>query len=280
MKHLLNLLFVTFSLNAQDLQPSAMLLQKGHIVKSTSNGKIYQLYVSLPVGYDADDFAKYPVLYVLDAYYSYPLLYSMHKLLDNSGDIERIIIVAVGDEDQSNRQWLISRTLDYTPSSDSFADTDIARGAGLDIFAIKSGGARAFLKTIREDIMPFIEKTYRTTADRGIAGHSLGGLFAGYCLLNEPDLFTRFGMSSPSFLWDRGEIINSLKFARIDSKAKIFISEGSLEPKVMSPFIKSFIDGIKDKNLSLTYHLFENETHASVMAASMSRMLRVLYSAK
>lgn len=257
-----------------------MLLQRGHIVTSSANGKTYQLYVSLPVGYSPDDLTRYPVLYVLDAYCTYPLISSVHALLDYGGDIEKVIIVAIGDKDQSNKQWLISRTLDYTPSSDFFADSDIARGAGLNAFDIKSGGAKAFAATIRKDIIPFIDKTYRTTADRGIFGHSLGGLFAGYCLINESGLFNRYGMSSPSFLWNKGEIVSALKFAHISPDAQIFISEGGLEPKVMSPFIKSYMQGLKDKSVPFAYNLFENETHASVLAASTSRMLRVLYSNK
>jgi|GEM_PF-3852702 len=103
-----------FSGSAQDTQPYEMLSMKGHIVKSSSNGKSYQLYVSLPAGYTQNESARYPVLYLLDANYSYPIVSSVHKLLDAAGDIDKVIIVAIGDEDQSDKQWTISRTLDYS----------------------------------------------------------------------------------------------------------------------------------------------------------------------
>lgn len=168
------------------------------------------------------------------------------------------------------------------PTSDSFANTDIARGSNIDIFAVKSGGAKAFLATIRTDIIPFIDKHYKTTNEHGIAGHSLGGLFASYCFLNEPDLFSKYGMSSPSFLWDNSEILTTQKFhatTPANRNTKVFVSIGSLE-KVMFPPIDAFVKSLKEKNyigLQLTYETFQGETHVSVMAASISRMLKVLY---
>lgn len=256
----------TISVVAQTTNPYDISM-KGHSIKSSANGKSYQLYVSLPAGYNQNEAINYPVLYLLDANYSFPIASSIHKLLYTSGSIQKVIIVAIGDEDRSDKQWLISRTLDYTPTNDSFANTDIARGANIDIFAVKSGGAKAFLATISKDIIPFIDKHYKTTTDRGIAGHSLGGLFAGYCFINSPELFTKYGMSSPSFLWDNSEILTSQKFfgsSFIHSDTKVFVSVGSLEPPVMYPPIDTFVKTLKDKNykgLQLTYETFPNETH-------------------
>jgi predicted alpha/beta superfamily hydrolase len=68
---------------------------------------------------------------------------------------------------------------------------------------VRSGGAPAFLRVLREEILPFVEETYRTSEDRGIAGHSFGGLFAAWMLLEAPDLFRRYGLNSPSLWWER-----------------------------------------------------------------------------
>ena len=268
---------------AQEVNTSEMLSMKGHIVKSSFNGKSYQLYVSLPVEYNSSENKRYPVLYLLDAYYSYPIVCSLHKLLDQGGEIEKIIIISIGDKDQSNKEWLISRTLDYTPSNDPAANSDIAGMINLDATKVKSGGAKSFLETIRKDIIPFVDNHYQTTNDNGIAGHSLGGLFAGYCLFTAPDVFTRYGISSPSFLWNNDEILSTEKaFAakHMTLNAKVFISVGSLEPKVMFPPIDAFTKALKEHNykgLSLTHEIFENETHSSVMAASITRTLKILY---
>jgi len=49
------------------------------------------------------------------------------------------------------------------------------------------------LNVLRNEIIPFIDKKYKTTTDCGISGQSFGGLFAGYCLFSAPDLFNRLG---------------------------------------------------------------------------------------
>ncbi|WP_395047987.1 alpha/beta hydrolase [Flavobacterium sp.] len=155
-------------------------------MQSTVNNKTYQLYISLPAGYNSADTTRYPVLYILDANYSYLLISSLHNLLDSGQEIEKIIIVAIGDKDQSNITWNTRRMIDYTPSNDPNVDTEIASGFNIPVSQVKTGGAKSFLTTIRTDIIPFIDMHYKTTNDRGISGHSVGGLFAGYCLLNAP----------------------------------------------------------------------------------------------
>jgi predicted alpha/beta superfamily hydrolase len=54
------------------------------------------------------------------------------------------------------------------------------------------------VSVLRDEIIPLVERSYRITDDRGIMGHSLGGLFAAYALFEAPDLFRRYGILSPS----------------------------------------------------------------------------------
>ncbi len=292
MKHKTLFLFIIISFfipnlsEAQNTNFNENLSMNGHIVKSSINKKEYQLYISLPSNYNPSDTIHYPVLYILDANYSYPLISSLHNLLDSSQEIEKIIIVAIGDKDQSNATWIPSRMSDYTPSNDPNVDAEIANGLNISKSEVKTGGAKEFLATIRTNIIPFINNNYKTKNDYGILGHSVGGLFAGYCLINTPDLFKRYGINSPSFLWNNQEILSNqkrfiTKNAELD--AKVFISFGSLEPEIMFPSINSFINTLKERNykgLTLTTQIFENETHISVVAASTCRALKVLYGIK
>ncbi|MCW4468548.1 alpha/beta hydrolase-fold protein [Flavobacterium sp. MFBS3-15] len=282
------IVFLFLSLTSYSQQPSteAMLTKKGHIIQSVINEKAYQLYVSLPSGYDPVDAARYPVLYVLDGNMNFPLIVPIHDLLDSSGEIEKVIIIAIGDRDQSAQTWLISRALDYTPSNDPVANADIASGQNIASDRIKSGGADNFAKVLQEEIIPYIDSHYKTTNDRGIAGHSLGGLFAAHCLINKQGIFNRYGISSPSLFWDNSKIISEEKLFAEKHKtliAKVFISIGSLEPEILQSSISPFIIALKTHNykgLVLSSYRFENETHTSVVAASISRTLRELYGRK
>jgi enterochelin esterase-like enzyme len=164
---------ISIQARAQTNPTASMLTKKGLMLKSSVNGKTYQLYVSLPIGYNPEDTVHYPVLYMLDGNYIFPLV-SIREMLDLGKEISAVIIVAIGDSDQALPNWFFSRWTDYTISHDPVADSATASDYHLPAGVLLSGGADAFLQTIRKDIIPFIDKNYKTSNDRGIAGHSLG----------------------------------------------------------------------------------------------------------
>jgi predicted alpha/beta superfamily hydrolase len=65
-----------------------------------------------------------------------------------------------------------------------------------------SGGADRFLDFIQTELIPEIDRRYRTEACRIFTGHSLGGLIAIYILVNCPEMFQAYIASSPSLWWD------------------------------------------------------------------------------
>lgn len=54
------------------------------------------------------------------------------------------------------------------------------------------GRADHFLSFLKKELIPHIEREYRTVPFRMIAGHSRGGLFVVYSLIADPRLFTAF----------------------------------------------------------------------------------------
>lgn len=275
------ILLNSFHSFAQGTSPDAMGTTKGYRIKSSYNNKTYQLYVSLPKNYIPGDTLRYPVLYVLDGKFSFDSFHSIRQVLDLGKEIKDIIIVAVADNSQTDADWLANRYYDFTPSG--VPQSDSLWSKMLNIPKLRSGGAELFLNTLQEDMIPFIDRHYKTTTDRGISGHSLGGLFAGYCLVKKPDLFKRYGMNSPSFWWNNNEIL-SLEDALVKQNkpvsADIFLSAGALEGAMMIDPMNKFTNAIKDhdyKGLIMTSQVFDGETHVSVVAACSSRTLRVLY---
>jgi predicted alpha/beta superfamily hydrolase len=283
---IIGMLTVANEVMAQKVKVPAINQQEKHLLNSTSNGKTYPLFVSLPKHYDASDSIRYPILLLLDGSFSFPIAHATRTLLDMFGEIEDVIIVGIGDEwERSYEPWMTNRWEDYTPSSDPKSDTNPAYLQYFDLPAgsLVSGGGAVFLDVIRTEIIPFIDSHYHTGGDRGISGHSFGGLFAANCLLTVSNLFSRFGILSPSFWWNSDEIFDLEKsFSTKNStlEAKVFMSVGSLEGQSMVPKMLAFSDSLHSRNyqgLNLTTHIFEDETHNSVVAASISRTIRVLY---
>jgi predicted alpha/beta superfamily hydrolase len=253
------------------------------IIQSGFNHKNYQLNVSLPKNYSTKDSLRYPVLYVLDGKYSYKSFSSIREMLDLANEIENVIIVTIEGNASSESDWLINRHTDYTPTPVPKADTLWEKILKLKPGVLKSGGADAFLNTLKKDIIPLVDRQYKTTNNRGLFGHSLGGLFAAYCLLTSPELFNRYSINSPSFWWNDQELLaleRSFTMSHESLSAKIFMSVGSLEGPMMVTPMTNFANALKARNyngVTLTTQIFDSETHVSVVPAASSRTLKVLY---
>jgi predicted alpha/beta superfamily hydrolase len=254
---------------------------KSYVIKSGISKKEYLINVILPKGYSASDTVKYPVLYVLDGKYSTTSFYSIKETFALGKEVQDIIFVTIDANVKSESEWLANRYTDLTPTSSPKSDTAIAKYFKLPVSP--SGGALNFLTTIEKDIIPLIEHNYKTSNERGIFGHSLGGLFAAYCLLSKPTLFQKYSMNSPSIWWNNGEMVaiaDSTARQNPNIKASVFISAGTLEGDFMIKPVNNFTQSLKNNfsQLNITSKMFEDETHLSVVPAASSRTLRVLYS--
>lgn len=269
--------------HGQDSNPNAIQAAKRHIIKSGFNDKSYQLYVSLPKKYSEQDTLHYPVLYVLDGKFSFNSMSSIREVLDLGKEIKDIIIVAIDVSCITDDDWFASRYNDFTPSGILQADTLWSKIMNIPEGKLKSGGAESFLNTLQKEMIPFIDKQYKTTGDRGLSGHSLGGLFAGYCLLKKPGLFKRYGINSPSFWWNNSEMLryeNYYANQHTELSVNVFFSVGGLEDAMMLAPFNAFTNSIKSHNykgLSMTTKIFDGESHLSVVPAGGSRTLKVLY---
>ena len=273
-------------------QPAISLpFTRQHEVHSRVNGQEYRVLVALPVGYGSglpSDTARYPVLYVLDGNDELPVVAEALRMLrlDAQDNKERwagypdVIIVGIGYPVDRFRNTFGLRATDYTPTSVAAFDSILTFTYGM---PARTGGAEAFLRVLRDEIIPLVERSYRTTDDRGIMGHSAGGLFAAYALFEAPDLFRRYGILSPSLWWD-----NSMMFAkeasfsrgRTELPKSVFLSVGGLEDTtIMTRPMQRMVDALRGRGyrgLDLQSHVFAEENHQSVVGASLTRSLRAL----
>jgi predicted alpha/beta superfamily hydrolase len=78
----------------------------------------------------------------------------------------------------------------------------------------ENGEAINFLKFIEEELIPYVESQYRVTNYKTFIGHSYGGLFTIYTLLNRPNLFSNYIAIDPSLDWDNQKLL-------IEAEAKL-----------------------------------------------------------
>jgi len=248
---------------------------------SKVNHRPYRLSIALPMGYSAADTTHYPVMYILDSDPNLPLAALIQWNMTYDGELPNMILVGVGYQAANFMETVPYRTTDYTPSSDPKADSEMTAHHHVPMV---SGGAADFLRVLMEEICPLIRRRYKTTSGQGLAGHSFGGLFAAYVLLNHPEAFDRYLISSPSLDWDNKEIkkeeMHYYSAGHRELAARVFVSAGAAEPDSMVPDVQELVAVLgsrKYKGLQLSEKIFDGETHLSVIPFSMSRGLRALY---
>lgn len=183
--------------------PAPVSLASTEVLKvTTPAGRTYPVWVDLPPSYASQPQRRYPVLYVTDAPWSFPMLHGIRQLMGRDGSRfgEFILVGLAPQEGLSLRD---SRSRDYTPTDPRLRDNYTAR----DYEAPEYGQAAAWRDVLGGQIVPLIDRTYRTAPGRRVyAGHSYGGLFGAYVLLTRPQLFDSYILGSPSLWFDQGEI--------------------------------------------------------------------------
>lgn len=119
---------------------------------------------------------KYPILYLLDAEWNFHYVSGIVKQLASSGDIPKMIVVGIINTNRSR---------DLTP-------------AGKQDNPQRFGGAKPFLDFLSEEVQAFMDDKFRVQPFRILAGHSFGGLFSIYSMLEKPDFFQAYIALSPS----------------------------------------------------------------------------------
>ena len=229
---------------------------------STKIGQRYELLVSLPAGY-AKSREAYPVLYVLDGWH-FPLMAFMQNNNLYSERMRPVIIVTVS---HGETDYMKLRARDFTP-------TKTPREVG-------SGGAAAFLDFLEHELIPFVDRTWRTLpADRGLLGHSYGGLFAIYALEQRPALFQRIVAASPSLDWDNGLLLRVARdrLRNLPASVRLDLSSGDDgDNNESTTAFGKVLDELKPAGLDYRVTIYHGENHNSVRLVSFPAGLYWIY---
>ncbi len=179
-----------------------------------SNGVSYDLTVFLPKRYDPEKSDRYPVFYFIPGD-GFEIFFSQVISFLSAGDIQKMILVSVDLSDDAYFKDLPSA------GHDPHFDVPSERGAG------------NFLKILTTEIKPWVDTQFPTDPhDTGIGGHSLGGFFALYAFLHQPETFRHVYASSPSLVWQDFILLRyeADLAARVkDVDASVVVDQGGLE---------------------------------------------------
>ena len=173
------------------------------------------------------------------------------------------------------------RIRDLTPTH-ALYDNHGKRVDGPDSWLASSGGGEAFLRFVREEVMPYVEQHYHAAPFRILAGHSVGGLTALHALNAHPDMFNAYLAVSPSLWWDRGSLIATTRSTLSlppGRKEFLFLAD-SPEGRDFTRYVDGYLKVLKTKRprgLTYSHAFYPGETHGSIAAKAYYDGLRFLY---
>ena len=175
-------------------------------MESTVLGEQRRILIVLPASYKEDGQRRYPVVYVLDGGSQVRHTARAAATMARAGAMPEIITVGLPNSSGPNRDR------DYTPPFLS-RNTDNPESP--------VGAGDKFLDFLKIEIIPRIERDYRTDPFRILAGRSLGGLLVVYSLIANPQLFNaRFAFSAP--VWRADAItVSKLNEALVSSRTEL-----------------------------------------------------------
>ena len=223
-------------------------------LESRALGEQRLIDVSLPRGYDADS-ARHPVIVVLDGDPQVEAAAAIARSYALSGMMPRAIVVGVRNT---------NRMRDFTPAP--------APGFQVPPQATGAGGADNFLRFVADELLPWVDRNYRTAPMRVLVGHSLGGLFALHALAQRPTLFTGWVVMEPSTWWNERREFNAAKAMLRQPDAR--------RARVMLVNTESIgMDTTQwGGNAPMVRHLATTgETHESMAAAGMLHAFRTMF---
>lgn len=237
---------------------SAFAKRVEHEIRSKHPRQTRVLAVHLPDSYQQSRH-HYPVLFVLDGENNLDHAVAVASFLAENGAIPEMIVIGL--------QAGATRSRDYLPPNDT-------EGA-------PSGRADQFLAYVETELVPFIEKTYRAAPLRLLSGHSYGGVFATYAMVEAPGLFHGILTQSPYL----DEAIGSPLLARLpkgvdDAPDFFYLSLGN-EPQLEPGFdrLKAALSAEAAGDLRLAARRFPEKTHMTTRLVALYDGLETAFAA-
>lgn len=215
--------------------------------------------VSLPDGYETSEKA-YSVLYVLDAEGEalFPKCVSTVMGLNAKEIAPEMIVVGI---------WNTNRNRDMIPEP-------VSHRPG-------SGGSNNFLSFIHNELMPYIQRNYRSSDYSILYGMSNSALFAVFALLEKPETFNAVIASSPmighcpEYIKKKAEAFVKKEYVHGLFLYMIYGTEDSRRVTEYVSGFQGYLNTHAPKDFKSKLEILEGEGH--VPASSLARGLQYIF---
>jgi predicted alpha/beta superfamily hydrolase len=259
------LLFLTSCSNSQPQDPIPV--HDTFKIESKQVGETRVINVWTPLNYASRN-DSLPVLYMADGGINedFPHIANTIAELIKSKSIAPIILVGIENT---------VRRRDLSGPTQVAKDKEIAPVVG---------GSTNFRNFIKDELIPEINKKYRTTKEKGIIGESLSGLFVMETLMQTPEMFDFYIAFDPSLWWNNHYLVKTAKesLAKLptENKRLWFAGSSATDISAYTNELAKILEKENPKTLLWKYSDEPKEEHSTIFRATKEKALKWTLNAK
>ncbi|MFN2565999.1 MAG: alpha/beta hydrolase [Gemmatimonadaceae bacterium] len=144
-------------------------------------------------------------------------------------------------------------------------------------------GAVRFQQFLGQELIPWVDSTYRTVSERIIVGHSLGGSFVTHTLLHRPELFDVYiAVSAPLWRYDsltRDMRVGLARAARAGTA--LYLTVGEHENAQLRRGVAEFVTALRSSDSARvprwSFVDLPNQDHSSTSHRSLYEAVEAHY---
>jgi len=249
MKHVFFLfvgLFLTSNLIAQTIYKE---------LNSERLGETRQIKIQLPRNYDTSS-KKYPVIYVFDADYLFEPVAGNVDYYSYWEDIPEAIVIGV------NQYGLRENDCYYSEQNS---------------LPVESGAA--FFEFISMELVPFINKTFRTENFKVAVGHGKTANFINYYLLKGVPLFQSYIVLSPELAPDMANYLTEV-FPKLEQKTFYYLASATNDASNIheqTEALSNALKPIENNNVLKTFETFDGPSHYTLPTHAIPKALESIF---
>jgi predicted alpha/beta superfamily hydrolase len=237
-----SLIFIIFLLSLRLIAQDDISIGKYKKFESRILGGEVTYLEHLPDGYEKSG-KMYPVIYTMNGQITSQFANDAATLDNLSNDrVPDMILIGISNTGAAGMYW-------SCPDDSGHVNT-----------------GETFYTFLKDELIPEINKNYRTNGYQILSGQSNTGLFVMYNFLSYPELFNAYIIASPMFGWCPDFFINKTKAFlndHPDINKRLYISYGDLDYVQALNYINDYKELLKQSPVSLEWkvELIQDASH-------------------
>ncbi len=252
-KHMKRLLYFLILLISTTITNAQVVYEE---VNSSILGESRQIKIQLPRNYEESD-KKYPIVFVMDADYLFEIVAGNVDYYSYWEDIPESIVVGINQIDKREADCLYSEQNSLPMETGS-----------------------KFFEFVGMELIPYVERNYRTESFRVAIGHGVSANFINYWMLKPIPLFQAYVSISPDLAPDMTQFLTERIGTLKEGKTFYYLATSDSDVKRIraeTEALNKSISSIDNKSVLRTYDMLKGPSHYSLPAHAIPKALESIF---